>query len=434
MSKKLLYLMSFVVALCLPVSSDGASLIPIDNPGFEIPVLADDGWDWSMDDEGWGYFDNNGELGPWNPLNADYVGEAPEGENVGWVEAIGGVPGGFAQVLLDPEAVLKAGTTYTLTVEVGAARTYTSGGYKVQLLAGGTPHTPGTGADYTGPVTGGTLLAEDDDTLSPIKAGTFEMSTVTYTYNPALHSHLLGEPLQIRLLALPGGDETEFDDVKLSFESGIATNPTPADGAVDVSVDTDICWMLGTGALVHEIYFGTDPCDLPLVKTQAVGTECYDPGDPNLLASMTYYWQIVEVSDPNRYEGPIWSFTTVSGKAQCSYPADGSVIPGEPYPLPPAEPTHIFTTMVFEPGPTAVKHVGYFSENYADVFNRVQDANLGPPPNAGTPGYETTYYAGIPLIEPAIDTLIRGQAYYWTVDETDAVGNVYSADVWEFFV
>ena len=163
MSKKLLYLMSFVLALCLPVSSDGAVEFLIDNPGFEIPVLADGDYDYSMDNQGWGYFENDGYLGPWNPQNADYVGEAAEGENVGWAEA-GSGPGGFAQVLLDPDAVLKVGT-YTLTVEVGAARTYSSGGYTVQLLAGGTPHTPGIGADYTGPVTGGTLLAQDDNTF-----------------------------------------------------------------------------------------------------------------------------------------------------------------------------------------------------------------------------------------------------------------------------
>jgi hypothetical protein len=90
------------------------------------------------------------------------------------------------------------------------------GGYKVQLLAGGTPHTPGTGDDYTGPVTGGTLLAEDNNTLS-IPQGTFKTSVVTYAYDPA-QSSLLGQHLQIRLLALPGvvgGEETEFDNVRL---------------------------------------------------------------------------------------------------------------------------------------------------------------------------------------------------------------------------
>jgi len=204
-----------VVAAALFVLSGSARavLLPIDNPGFEDPVLADGDWSWSMDNQGWGCFDNDGYQGSWNVTTADYPGEAPEGQNVGWAEPALGVPGGFAQVLLDEEAVLKAGWTYTLTVEVGNALTYDWGGYLVQLLAGGTPHTPGIGDEYTGPVIGGTLLAEDDNSLT-IAAGTFETSTVTYTYDPA-HSGLLGEPLQIRLLALPGGDEVEFDNVRL---------------------------------------------------------------------------------------------------------------------------------------------------------------------------------------------------------------------------
>jgi hypothetical protein len=200
--------------------------IPIDNPGFEDPVLADGVYDYSMDNEGWGYLDNDGEQGSWNPglpgtSERGYGGNAPEGQNVGWANPGGvGVPGGFAQVLTNPNATLTADTTYTLTVEVGNTPGYPWGGYKVQLLAGGTPHTPGTGADYTGPVTGGTLLVEDNNLLT-IAVDTFETSTVTYTYNPALHSGLLGEPLQIRLLSLgnvAAGDWTEadFDNVRLS--------------------------------------------------------------------------------------------------------------------------------------------------------------------------------------------------------------------------
>ncbi len=197
--------------------------VPIDNPGFEDPVLADGAYEYSLDNQGWGYFDNDGAQGSWNLGPSDYGGNAPEGQNVGWANPAGvGVPGGFAQVLTDADATLKADTTYTLTVEVGNTPGYPWHGYKVQLLAGGTPHTPGTGAD-TGPVTGGTLLAEDNNSLT-IAEDTFETSTVTYTYDPELHSGLLGEPLQIRLLCLGNvavGDWTEadFDNVSLFYSS-----------------------------------------------------------------------------------------------------------------------------------------------------------------------------------------------------------------------
>ena len=199
-----------VFAAC-PVAQGQIAIV---NPGFENPVLADDDWDYSMDDQGWGYYNNGGSLGPWNPAVANYPGEAPEGLNVGWTEPgedanSNPVPGGFAQVLT---AKLTAGTTYVLTVEVGNAIDYDWGGYAVQLLAGGTPQATGDGSGYTGAVTGGTLLAEDNNGLT-IADGTFETSTVTYTYDP-MHSSLLGEPLQIRLLAL-GWDEVDFDNVQL---------------------------------------------------------------------------------------------------------------------------------------------------------------------------------------------------------------------------
>ena len=202
-----------VVALFVLSASAVAAVIPIDNPGFENPVLGYDDWNYSMDNQGWGYHDNYGDQGSWNVTMADYPGEAPEGQNIGWTRPSEWVDGGFAQVLTDPGATLSAGMTYTLTVEVGNPLTYGWGGYEVQLLAGGTPHTPGTGGDYTGPVTGGTLLAEDNNLLT-IAAGTFETSTVTCTYNP-VHSGLLGEPLQIRLLALAASEEVHFDNVTL---------------------------------------------------------------------------------------------------------------------------------------------------------------------------------------------------------------------------
>jgi len=202
--------------------------IPIDNPGFEEPVLiVEDGYAYSMDNEGWGYFENDGYLGAWNITITNYIsGMAPEGDNVGWVEPgsyvdDGGttnleddvtvyIVGGFAQVLTN--STLKAGMLYTLTVEVGNARGYDWPGYMVQILAGGTPHTPGTGTNYTGPVSGGTLLAEDSNTVSIVE-GTFEKVTLTYRYDPA-DAALLGDPLQIRLLAI-GFEEVDFDDLSL---------------------------------------------------------------------------------------------------------------------------------------------------------------------------------------------------------------------------
>jgi len=70
-------------------ASAGAVVIPIDNPGFEDPVLAEDDWSYSMDNQGWGYFANDGYQGSWNVSAAEFPAEAPEGQNVGWAEGEG---------------------------------------------------------------------------------------------------------------------------------------------------------------------------------------------------------------------------------------------------------------------------------------------------------------------------------------------------------
>ncbi len=103
------------------------------------------------------------------------------------------VEGGIAQVLNE---TLTTGMTYTLTVEVGNSYYYSWGqGYKVQLLAGDT------------------LLAQDDSSQAPA-IDTFETSTVTYVYDSADEA-LLGQPLQIRLLAKPDNGELDVDNVML---------------------------------------------------------------------------------------------------------------------------------------------------------------------------------------------------------------------------
>ncbi|MHC4642087.1 MAG: hypothetical protein ACYS32_10615, partial [Planctomycetota bacterium] len=121
--------------------------------------------------------------------------------------------------------------------------------------------------------------------------------------------------------------------------------------------------------------------------------------------------------------GAVWDCTTVRGEAQPEFPADGAVIDGSPLG------DDIYTTLDFIPGATAVKHTGYFSDNYDDVANRIEDANLGNPPYSAY-----RYYVGLYVVPPATESLVRGTTYYWTVDETDAEGKIYPGDIWEFTI
>ncbi len=87
-----------------------------------------------------------------------------------------------------------------------------------------------------------------------------------------------------------------------------ATNPSPADGAIDL-IDVVATWDApeGAEAPVYNVYGGTDPAALDLLAeglteaSLAVGTAGVD-----LDVSTTYYWRV----DTDGAEGFVWSFTT----------------------------------------------------------------------------------------------------------------------------
>ena len=216
------------------------------------------------------------------------------------------------------------------------------------------------------------------------------------------------------------------------FKQQWANNPDPPHQAIDVSVDANLSWTRGIYVLQDEVYFGTDPCSLPKVDTiSAVLPAMYNPGDPNLIASTTYYWQIIE-TDANLlpWPGPVWNFSTVRGEAFNPIPADGDVIAGIEYP---SGSGLLHTTLDFSEGPTTIVvdadyQTGYFSDDYSKVYNRDQDANLGPLPYPPA----TRYYVGLSSIPPYTQSLVRGTTYYWCVDGTDDKGNTFPGDIWEF--
>ncbi len=115
MSKKSIYLMSFVLVLAVMGTASADQWdITIDNPSFEDPVLAEDGWTW-LDVPGWTWIGGEGP-GIWHVTSADFDPVVtPEGLNVLYSENAVGDAGGVAQVLTETFA---ANTVYTLTAEV----------------------------------------------------------------------------------------------------------------------------------------------------------------------------------------------------------------------------------------------------------------------------------------------------------------------------
>lgn len=204
----------------------GLSVLPIANYGFENPRDAKDGngfvpypdgdrdytghlisYIWTFPN--WGYH-FNGYCGVLNPTTDAYPDEAPEGENVGFVQsAISGsdpyynADGGLT---ISTANALKPNTNYTLSVKVGNPLFNDAfPGYRIQLLAGGA------------------VLVQDANSLN-VEPGTFVTSEINYTSGATVNP---GQNLGIRLIALMGSHKTDidsgdtsvyevhFDDVKL---------------------------------------------------------------------------------------------------------------------------------------------------------------------------------------------------------------------------
>lgn len=107
-------------------------------------------------------------------------------------------------------------------------------------------------------------------------------------------------------------DHMLFDEgAPITDPPGVATNPSPANGASNVSVSAVLSWTAGTNATSHDVYFGTAIVPPPIGNQP--GTS-YDPG--LLDTDTTYYWRVDEVNNIGTTVGSSWSFTTELGQ-QC---------------------------------------------------------------------------------------------------------------------
>ena len=88
------------------------------------------------------------------------------------------------------------------------------------------------------------------------------------------------------------------------------SNPSPADGATDVSATADLSWSAGTGATNYNVYLGTDSTpDSGELKGNQTALS-YDPG--TLTNNTTYYWRVDSNNIAGTTTGPVWSFTVIT--------------------------------------------------------------------------------------------------------------------------
>ncbi len=194
-----------------------------------------------------------------------------------------------------------------------------------------------------------------------------------------------------------------------------AVNPDPDDGAIHEDTWVNLGWMPGDYALSHDVYLGenfdnvNDGAEGTFIGNQPASSLVIGfPGfayPDGLVPGTTYYWRIDEVNDadPNSpWKGPVWSFRVPPRIAYDPSPPDGAKF---------VDPNVIFN---WGPGFGSKLHTIYFGDNFDDVNNAV----------VGLPQAETIYTPG---------TLELEKTYYWRVDEFSGAATD-KGDVWSFTV
>jgi parallel beta-helix repeat protein len=116
-----------------------------------------------------------------------------------------------------------------------------------------------------------------------------------------------------------GGARNMYAVAAMPSTTPRATNPSPANMAIDVPTDVVLSWTPGMYAGAHDVYLGTvfedvdaarrpDPRGVLVSQNQMANTYA-----PILEYGQTYYWRIDEVSAPpdsTIFLGNVWSFTT----------------------------------------------------------------------------------------------------------------------------
>lgn len=181
--------------------------------------------------------------------------------------------------------------------------------------------------------------------------------------------------------------------------AGQAEIVSPADGADLVSLTPTLMWTAGDGAMMHDIYLGTNESAVENATrgsaefraTQAAGNTSY--ATTPRTGSTTYYWRIDSVTTNGTTKGEVWQFRTRPARASAPMPSNF------------ATSVAASTLLEWTGDAEALRFEVYFGTVMADVAS----AEVG-----SVPG-------GVDLID-TIDTtvdpagLTEGTTYHWRVD------------------
>ncbi|OHB76698.1 MAG: hypothetical protein A2Z25_17900 [Planctomycetes bacterium RBG_16_55_9] len=155
-------------------------------------------------------------------------------------------------------------------------------------------------------------FGDDYDTVSNAAGG---LPQGTTTYNPG---PLQAEKVYYWRVDEFDGVQTHKGDIWRFTTPGAAGSLEPANGAVEVPLNSPLTWIPATTAVSHDVYFGTDKDAVSNATTaspefkgnKAAGSESYNPGQ--LEWDTTYYWRADAVYGTNTVKGLVWSFTTAN--------------------------------------------------------------------------------------------------------------------------
>ncbi|MGH8528308.1 MAG: sialate O-acetylesterase [Nevskiales bacterium] len=283
----------FATAFLGPAGTCGNGVIPITNPSFETPALADGvlaegpgligGWNFSGT--------ANTFVGIFNPPAGSYPTAGGNGTPTGAAGANAaflfnnGGPTESVSATQTLTTTLTANTDYALTVGIGrflpnqpfAFSLY--GGYRIELLAGST------------------VIASDSDTAQPAE-GAFSDATVAVAAGQ-ISPALIGQPLAVRLAisSTEAQRSTHFDNIRLACDDVTDTappsTPTGLSATAISSSQINLTWTASTdniGVAGYNIY--RDGAATP-IATVTSGTGFSNTG----LSANTPYVYTVDAFD-----------------------------------------------------------------------------------------------------------------------------------------
>ncbi|MGE5297468.1 MAG: LamG-like jellyroll fold domain-containing protein, partial [Solirubrobacterales bacterium] len=107
-----------------------------------------------------------------------------------------------------------------------------------------------------------------------------------------------------------GLPQTGLAEVRFLYLPVQAREPSPADGATDVSISETLNWRPGREATSHAVYFGADSNAVAAgtVAAETVTGHTFTPA--GMEYGIQYFWRVDEVGDAGTYAGGVWNFTS----------------------------------------------------------------------------------------------------------------------------